>query len=66
MPKVWCAEIECEFCVGNVCRAKEVNFSVGHIHTTNQGYIQHWECRNFKMSKEAKNLFNLLKIYENK
>lgn len=63
MPKVWCAETECEYYRDNRCTAKEINISAGHIHTKHQGYIHHWECRTFKMSEEAKELFGMLKAY---
>lgn len=63
MPKVWCAETECEYCKGNKCTAREINISAGHIHTVHQGFIHHWECRTFKISEEAKELFDMLKRY---
>ena len=66
MTKVWCAEINCAYCISNVCRAKEVNFTAGNIHTKNQGYIQHWECRTYQMSREAEELFKVLEKYNNK
>ena len=63
MAKVWCAETECEFCHENECTAEEINFSAGHIHTKFQGYKHHWECNTFKMSKEAEEVFGMLKAY---
>lgn len=63
MAKVWCAEIECEYNRENICRAKEINISAGHLHTKHQGFIHHWECRTFKMSEEAAELFGMFKAY---
>ena len=60
MAKVWCAAIECENNKNNQCKAAEINLSEGHIHTVHQGLKQVWECRNYNMSKEAKELKALL------
>lgn len=63
MAKVWCAETECEYCRENGCTAKEINISAGHIHTVHQGFRHHWECRTFKPSEDAKEMFEMLKAY---
>ena len=63
MPKVWCAETECEYYHENGCKAKEINISAGHIHTIHQGFAHHWECRTFKPSEDAKEMFKMLKTY---
>lgn len=63
MPKVWCAETECEYYGEDGCTANEINITAGHIHAKHQGYIHHWECRTFKMSEEYKKLFGMLKAY---
>ena len=63
MAKVRCAETECEYCHDCECTAHEINISAGHIHTKHQGYIHHWECQTFKMSKEAEEIFGMLKAY---
>lgn len=61
MPKVWCAEIECEWCKENQCTADEINLSAGRMHTVYEGYRQVWTCRTFKMSEEAKKMIDILK-----
>lgn len=63
MTKVYCAEIECENCKENECKAKEINLTAGHIHTVHKGFAHHWECRTFKQSKDAKEIFDMLKAY---
>lgn len=60
MPKVWCAAIECENNKDNRCKAAEINLSEGHINTVHQGFKQVWECRNYSMGEEAKQLKALL------
>lgn len=66
MPKVYCAEIECEYYSEKGCKAKEINVSAGRIHTIHQGFARHWVCRTFKMSKEAEEISELLKPYFDK
>ena len=61
MPKVFCASIECVYNKGNQCKAAGINLSDGHVHTVHQGYLQIWKCRTFSMSKEAKEMYELLK-----
>lgn len=66
MAKVWCAEIECQYNQDGQCRAKEINIAAGHIHSKYQGFIHHWECRTFRLSKESEELFSELKTYFNR
>lgn len=61
MPKVWCAEIECKHNKNNLCRQKEINLSDGYIHTTHQGYLRVWCCKNYELSEEFKKLMEELK-----
>ena len=63
MAKVWCAENECLFNKDNECLADYINITAGRIHSRNQGYCRHWECRTFKQSAEVKELYEMLKSY---
>ena len=62
MPKVWCAETECEHNKGNQCRAKEINLSAGRIHTVHEGFRQVWTCRTFQMKEEYKKMLETLTL----
>ena len=61
MAKVWCAAIECVNNKNNQCKAAEINLSDGHIHTVYQGFKQVWECRNYNISEESKQLQDKIK-----
>lgn len=61
MPKVWCAEIECQHNKNNTCRRKEINFSAGHVHTIHQGFLHVWCCKNYELSEDTKKLMEELR-----
>lgn len=54
MARVYCAAVECKFNDGNICIAKSINLSEGHVHTVHQGFKQVWTCRSYEMSAIAK------------
>lgn len=54
MARVYCAALECKWNDGNICRAKSINLSEGHVHTVHQGFKQVWTCGAFEMSAFAK------------
>ena len=56
MAKILCSSIECKHNSENQCRAKSINLSVGYVHTLHQGYMQHWICRTYEQSEEAKKI----------
>ena len=66
MTKVYCAETECKYFDDCLCTADEINLTAGHIHSVHNGFMHHWECRMFEQSKEAKEMFEMLKSYFDK
>lgn len=66
MTKVYCAETDCEHFDDCLCTAEEININSGHIHSVHNGFMRHWECRTFKQSKDAKEIFDRLKAYFDK
>lgn len=61
MPKVYCAAGMCKHNEENLCKAKEINLSEGHVHTVHQGYKQVWTCRMFEMSEDAKRMLEAIR-----
>lgn len=62
MTTVWCAAIECEYNKENQCQLPEINLTHGHVHTVHNGFMQHWQCRNFGESARAAELRNMLEL----
>lgn len=63
MARVYCAAIECANNKNNRCTAAEINLSEGHIHTVHQGLKQVWECKNYNMSDQAKQIADVIKEF---
>lgn len=61
MPKVWCAEITCKHNKKNLCKAREINLSVGNINTLHNGRMNAWKCRTFEESESFKEIAEAVK-----
>lgn len=65
MSKVYCASIDCEYNYNNVCEAKVIDLSDGHIHTVHQGFKHIHECRTYKKSQYYEELEQFLQDFNN-
>ena len=56
MSQVHCASFECEYNRDNLCIAKVIRLSDGHIHTVHQGFKHIHECKTYQKSQYYKEL----------
>lgn len=65
MSKVFCASFECEYNRDNLCQAKAIRLSDGHIHTVYQGFKHIHECKTYQQSQYYKELNQKLQEFKN-
>lgn len=63
MARVWCAAIECEHNKENQCMLPEINLTHGYVHTVHNGFMQHWQCRNFSESAKTAELRKRIELF---
>lgn len=64
-PKIVCANVNCKYNgFRNTCTCPQVKLSFRHLHTTNEGLIDVFECKSFEEQTKPEEITRLEKLME--
>ena len=64
-PKIICANVNCKYNgFRNMCTCKQVKFGFRHLHTTNEGLVDVFECKSFEEQEKSEEITKLENLME--
>lgn len=55
LPKLVCANVNCKYNgFRNACTCPQVRLNYRHLHTTNEGLVDVYECKNYEIQEDTK------------
>lgn len=65
LPKLVCANVICKFnSFRNTCACPQVRLSYRHLHTTNEGFVDVYECKSFEEQMKSEEITRLEELME--
>jgi len=64
-PKIVCANVNCKYNgFRNMCDRPQVRLNYRHLHTTNEGLVDVYECKDYEIREDVKQVNSLEELME--